>query len=290
MKKIILPIFFLLFSSVSQADTLNISTVLKPPINTFNRLQLVPKTYSTPSTCERGTVFLDQATREVMVCTGGITFATIHSPWTQTLNLIYLRDWKDQNVKVGVGTTTPKTKFEVSNDTLTPLVYNSFQVATKDTQENLGINIITRGVPNAVTGHWAAFLYFRISNILPTPATDGRILYAKRRTALGVPWGRSGLGIAADAIPDLTNSANIYDIWMDADNGNVGIGLGAVPATRVQDFAQSPAQQLEVKNGNLKADTIYFPAPNGPQQRAELKATYIDNIKTPGGYYAVLAP
>ncbi len=283
MKKIILPIFFLLLSSVSQADSLNISTVLKPPVNTFNRLQLIPKTVSSPITCQEGTVYLDAASREVMVCTG-VIIASMHSPWSQTGNLIFLRDWREQNVKVGVGTTAPKTKFEVSNDTLTPLVHNSFQINTKDTQENLGINIITRGVPNAVTGHWAAFLYFRVSNMIPTPATSGRILYAKRRTALGVPWDRSGLGIAADALPILTSPNNMYDIWMDGDNGNVGIGLGVVPATRALDFAASPAQQLEVKNGNLKADTIFLTAPNGTQT-AELKTVY-----TPGGYYAVLAP
>jgi len=277
MKKIILPIFFLFLSSVSQADSLEMSTILKPPINTFNRLQLIPKAIN-PATCTDGTVYLS-LTRDVMICNNN-ALSTIHSPWSQRGNLIYLRDWTRQVVKVGVGTRIPSKKFEVSNDTLIPGIPNSFQIDTRDANQNLGINIITRGVPTPGTPeiNSMAFLSFRI-----TAATSGRIVYYDRRNAAGVPWGRSGLGITS-------SPGNIYDIWMDANNGNVGIGLGVVPATRVQDFAQSPAQQLEVKNGNLKADTIYFPAPNGPQQRAELKATYIDNIKTPGGYYAVLAP
>ncbi len=278
MKKIILPIFFLFLSSVSQADSLNLNTILKPPINTFSRLQLVPRTVANPTACPRGTVFLDAATRDVLVCTGSNTFENMHSPWTQNGNIIYLRDWATPEVNVGIGTQTPRTKFEVSNDTLTTGVYNSFQIETKNAQENLGINIITRGVPSAATGHWASFINFINNNSAPNPAAIGRIIYTKR------PWGRTGLGIASDALANFTSPNNIYDIWMDAGNRNVGIGLGVVPATLVQDFAQPPAQKLEVKNGNLRANRVYLTAPNGTQT-AELRA-----VLAPGGYYAVLAP
>lgn len=272
MKKIILPIFFLFLSSVSQADSLKMSTILKPPINTFNRLQLIQRTNFNPIGCTDGTVFLDASSRNVMVCNNETLF-TMSSPWTQSGNIIYLNDWANSAVKVGVGTTTPSKKLEVSRAT-TNFVgkINSIQIDTLDNQQNLGINIITRGAPNPL-GNWAAFINFNIIR-----ATSGRIVYADRRNAAGVPWGRSGLGIAS------VSNTNISDIWMDAQNGNVGIGVGAVAATQALDLANPPAAQLEVKNGDLKVNKIYLTALNG-SQTAEFKTSY-----TAGGYYAVLAP
>lgn len=269
MKKIILPVFFLLLSSVSHAgDSLEMSTILKPPINTFDRLQLIRQTTFNSKNCIDGTVFLN-ASNDLTVCYNK-TLKSINSPWVQNGNIIYLQDWNNSAVKVGVGTTTPDQKFEVSN----PDNFNSIQVNTLDSEQNLGINLITRGVPTLAGGNWAAFINFN------TPTTSGRIIYADRR-----PWGRSGLGIASAAV-NISDPNNIYDIWMDAENGNVGLGVGAVAATQATDFDRPPAQQLEVKNGNLKANTVYLTQPDG-SNTAELKTTYIAGR---GYYYAVLAP
>ncbi len=280
MKKIILPIFFLFLSSVSQAgpttekQTLKMSTVLKPPMNTVSRLQLIPQPNHTAK-CNagqlmEGTVYID-ATNNLVVCKQR-TPTSLSSAWAldNTTNIIYLQDWTNPNIKVGIGANSPTYKLEIARPTTnTPGSNNCFEVDAYDPLQKLGMRLKTRGVPTFPLNNAAAFINFEVG-------TTGRIIYTDRRDAALTPWFPSGIGIQS-----ITSDITI-DMWMDAGNGNVGIGVGADPATRVLDLARQPSTQLEVKNGNLKARNVYL---TDGVNTAELKTTYIA-----GGYYAVLAP
>ena len=110
----------------------------------------------------------------------------------------------------------------------------------------------TTGEPQSVGPvNWANYIEFQVGT--GGPKKIGRVLYADRKNISGTPWAPTGI-----MFQSIKNSGGPIDMWVDGDDGQVGIGVGTIPASASTDLARSPNYQLEVYNGNLKVNNLYL--------------------------------
>ena len=264
-KKISLLILTFTFSSLINlyADTLQLKTVVPPPIGASFELQLKPQE-SKPSPCPAGTVYFNTHEDNIRVCDNTDEDKSISSHWEQNGNNIYLRDiLTNSALRVGIGTDDSS---EVKKLTLaernTHGINNIIKIAPVQMEFYVnGDPVLDGGDGNP--RNWANAIDFFIKG---QHGNRGRVIYEYRAS-----WGPSGLG--------LVPTQGLPDIWID-EYTNISVGQ----IYRLTDLDGGRNTKLQV-NGNLKTNKIYLKSDG--INTGELKAEFSPVDKK---YYVSFAP
>lgn len=290
MKKIILPLFFLLLifpsSAFSQQNTIKLTTIIPPPINTFSRLILSPQDSTSYCTGKQnGTVFIDIGTYEPVVCMSGAPHRSNNIPWYLTqLNDIHLKDVESSagnNFTVNMGPVlSPEFRLKLNKPTSQAGIINSIYINPDDggVTHNFNMNLTTRGNPNAGQNH-ASYLDFYVGPPSGPPGSvySGSLIYMDKRNNVLTPFGLSGFGIKAN------NNSSVMDIWLDINSSiaiNSDMSRSPNPLYKLEIFGCNPPLPT---CGNLKVSGVTLI--DDGTHKADLQAQFAS-----GGYYAILAP
>lgn len=136
LRKLFLP-FFVLFSSSyisnSYAETISLTTYFSAPQGSYDVLKLKPRANKLeddyqamvpPRNCENVTLYIYAADNEIYTCDETNLSKKLGAIWAETTQAInpaigkagdiYLINWEDRNLNVGIGTTTPEFKLTIN--------------------------------------------------------------------------------------------------------------------------------------------------------------------------------
>jgi hypothetical protein len=160
--KITIFFFFLLLFvspkiSLSQTQQIRLQTVLPAPMLTYNYFRLMPRQDMSPSECtgKEGTMYVSNTIGpnygKLMICDGNGPPDPPTGLWTESSNVLYLKDFATPNIRVGIGTTgAPQGKLEISSQ-------NSFGLREgvifdpRDAQGNNRLELYEFGDPLSTT-------------------------------------------------------------------------------------------------------------------------------------------
>ncbi len=228
----LMHLFFLSMPCLLFAQTneqISITTYYPSPYGVYSMLRLNPRTDISPGNpCsnEGEMAYLDDPTNQVYVCSGSpLQWRLAQSVWTLTGTNLYPND---NNWKVGIGTTTPGSKLEVSSSGPTEL---TIQGASAD-YINAGLTLKATADAN-----------FRGLGVFMHDAGGDNEWYAGR------PYGASDryvIGRKASVPNHAISTSAKENALVTVDNsGNVGIGTGAT----------APAYKLDV-SGDIRGTNV----------------------------------
>jgi len=110
MKKILFLFIVLFVSCVLipvqvKAETLSLTSYYPSPFGVYSTLRLVP-TANGPSPCEAGTLYVSSTDGRLYICNGADLYEEA-GVWTQVEDDVYLKDFANPNVHVGIRTDVP---------------------------------------------------------------------------------------------------------------------------------------------------------------------------------------
>jgi len=106
----------LVFPKDVKAGDMTMSTYYPSLSGEYLKLRLYPRSSDLTGSCVAGSLYIN-STNNLQFCQSTNTWGTIDDSWTQNGNNIYLTDGiSNQNLNVGIGTTTPNFKLTLIND------------------------------------------------------------------------------------------------------------------------------------------------------------------------------
>jgi len=242
MKKISSFILFLLIATAASAQTVQLTTYYPAPFGVFDRILFEPRDpLGTP--CAIGTIFVEDVTvpdnwgriwycdeNHVAAPTVGVYRLGINA-WTLSNDLtsLYVRDYDNTSLQVGIGTSAPDSIFHILNDTDPSIHIESDTDAwielEADTNDGIGENdnpyiLLTQdgGTTSSVIG--------LVGNAGSNPSGGLYINTLADALLIGT--------ITSNAVHLGTSATTRVTITSD---GKVGIGTNTVPAAATVEIA-----------------------------------------------------
>lgn len=117
MKKLILFLVLTFTAGGASAQSVQLSTYYPSPFGMYDRIRLVPR-IALGEPCDPGTLYVENTGTTLRFCGAAGTWGPLGTGvWVQSSDNIFPADTaSNPNLRVGIGTTTPRTRLELGND------------------------------------------------------------------------------------------------------------------------------------------------------------------------------
>lgn len=117
LRKLLFFVSILLVSTVAHAETISLSTYYPAPYGAYDKLKLVPRSAIT-GTCEEGTFFVLEGENTMQYCRdrdsdGTPEWGPLQGVWSRQGSDVFLDEADINDVRVGIGDSTPDATLEV---------------------------------------------------------------------------------------------------------------------------------------------------------------------------------